>query len=128
MTTQAHTPAQVLIVDDEPALRTTLQLAIGDLYQVTTCGSVKEALARFDRGERFAVILCDLMLDPLSGIDLHEALVKRVPDQAARMIFMTGGAFTRQAQRFLEEVPNPHLQKPFDFDRLLALIDEIASS
>ena len=83
---------------------------------------------RIGAGERFAVILCDLMLDPLSGIDLHEALVKRVPDQAARMIFMTGGAFTRQAQRFLEEVPNPHLQKPFDFDRLLALIDEIASS
>ena len=44
---------------------------------------------------------------------------------ARRMVFMTGGAFTPRARTYLEQVPNQRLEKPFNFDELLALIREL---
>ena len=57
-----------------------------------------DALARITAGERFDVILCDLMMPHMTGMDLHAALAGAVPEQAERMIFMTGGAFTPSAR------------------------------
>ena len=46
------------------------------------------------------------------------------PGLEQRMVFMTGGAFTGEAHLFLQEVANPHLEKPFPMERLRALVDE----
>ena len=50
----------------------------------------------------------------LSGIDLHRAIAARHPALAARFVFMTGGAAAPEVQTFLDEIPNPRLEKPFD--------------
>ena len=46
------------------------------------------------------------MMPGMTGMDLHEALATAAPASAARMVFLTGGAFTARAQAFLAEVPN----------------------
>jgi hypothetical protein len=46
-------------------------------------------------------------------MDLHAELLRSVPDQAQKMIFMTGGAFSEGAATFLRSVPNPSIDKPF---------------
>ena len=46
------------------------------------------------RGERFDAILCDLMMPGMTGMDLHEALSRLAPEQASRVVVLTGGAFT----------------------------------
>ena len=61
----------------------------------------------------FDVIVCDLMMPGISGEQVHDTLRERAPELAARMIFMTGGAFTQAAQRFLDRIDNPVLTKPF---------------
>jgi hypothetical protein len=48
----------------------------------------------------------------------------RVPEQANRVTFMTGGAFTLAAREFLDSIDNPHLEKPFDIDVLRAIVNE----
>jgi hypothetical protein len=58
-------------------------------------------------------------------MDLGDALARELPEQAERMVFMTGGAFTAAAAEFLERVPNPRLDKPLDLQRLDALIHMI---
>jgi CheY-like chemotaxis protein len=63
---------------------------------------VLSALQRITAGERFDIIVCDLMMPQMTGMDLHAALTRAAPDQAARMVFLTGGAFTERARRFLE--------------------------
>ena len=43
------------------------------------------------------------------------------PDQAERIVFVTGGAFTPRAREFLERVPNARVEKPIDFQNLRLL-------
>ncbi|HMI93714.1 MAG TPA: response regulator, partial [Polyangiales bacterium] len=74
----------------------------------------------------FDVILCDLMMPHMTGMELHAKLLRSHPEQAKRMVFMTAGAFTPRARAFLESVPNPRLEKPFDPQSLRALIERLA--
>jgi DNA-binding response OmpR family regulator len=45
------------------------------------------------------------------------------PDQAAVVVFLTGGAFTASARAFLDDVANPWLEKPFQVDELRAFVN-----
>jgi CheY-like chemotaxis protein len=67
-------------------------------------------------------MLCDLMMPELTGMDLHAELLRIAPEQAQKMVFMTGGAFTTHAREFLEEVRNPRIDKPLDVDKVRALV------
>ena len=75
-------------------------------------------------GERFDLILTDLMMPQMTGMELHAKLCDVAPDQADGMVFMTGGAFNDSSRDFLDNVSNPHLDKPFDHQYLLGLINQ----
>ena len=68
------------------------------------------------------------MMPEMTGMELHEALLERFPEQAARMWFLTGGAFTERARAFLDRMQGRHLAKPFDAATLRALVDRFAGS
>jgi PAS domain S-box-containing protein len=116
---------RVLIVDDEPLLRMSLRALLGSDHDVTTATSAREVLDRIAGGDRFDVLLCDLMMPEMTGMDLYDRLSEVAPDQATRMIFLTGGVFTTRAQAFLERVPNLCLEKPFSIDGLRAVIQKL---
>ena len=78
---------------------------------MTTVTGAKEALLRLDAGERFDLILCDLMMPEMSGMDLHRRLQQSAPDQAAKIRFMTGGAFTEITQAFLAQLNNESIEE-----------------
>jgi signal transduction histidine kinase len=113
---------RMLVVDDEPAIGRALQRTLRDHLDVVALSSAKEALARIGAGERFEVILCDVMMPEVTGMALHQELTKIAPDQAERMIFVTGGAFTAAAREFLDLVPNPRIDKPVEATNLLAIV------
>jgi signal transduction histidine kinase len=114
--------ARMLVVDDEPAIGRALQRTLGEHLDVIALTSAKEALARIEAGERFEVILSDVMMPEVTGMALHQELTKIAPDQAERMIFVTGGAFTTAAREFLDRVPNPRIEKPVEATNLLAIV------
>ncbi|MEO6953732.1 MAG: response regulator [Polyangia bacterium] len=122
------TPAQrrgkILVVDDEPMIAKAVQRILSAEHDVTTLGSADDALKRIEAGERFDVILCDLMMPEMTGMDLHGELSRVGQEQADRMIFLTGGAFTVRARAFLAEIPNQRIEKPFDSTHLRALIND----
>jgi CheY-like chemotaxis protein/two-component sensor histidine kinase len=120
--------ARILIVDDEVALARALRRRLSQHHEVTTLASGTEALACIARGERFEAILLDVMMPEITGMEVYERLKILVPEQAARVIFVTGGAFTASAREFLDRVPNPRVEKPVDTNDLLALIDELKSA
>jgi CheY-like chemotaxis protein/anti-sigma regulatory factor (Ser/Thr protein kinase) len=113
---------RILVVDDEPMIGTMIEQLFGDDLEVSKEEQASRALSRLQRGERFDVILCDLMMPTMSGPDLHAELLKLAPDQAERMVFITGGAFTASARQFLARVSNARIDKPFDLDRLSMLL------
>ncbi len=118
----------VLIVDDEIAFANSLRRLLQSEHVVSIVGNGREALARVQEGQRYDVILCDLMMPEMTGSDLFAALTEAAPDQASRIIFITGGAFSPAAQQFLERVANPCFEKPCDIQKLRSAIrQQIAS-
>jgi signal transduction histidine kinase len=115
---------RILVVDDEPVVCSSLERLLSTEGEVVALTSAHQALARIRGGERFDVIICDLMMPGMDALALHHELCKIAPAQAERMVFMTGGAFTLRAREFLESVPNPRLSKPFDVDALMKLVRE----
>lgn len=112
--------ARVLVVDDEPMVSRLVERALGQVHRITSAMSGAEALAKLQAGERYDVILCDLMMPVMTGMDLYDKVQALAPDQAERMVFLSGGAFTKRAREFLER--RPSLEKPFDLRALEAAI------
>ncbi|MEQ1503224.1 MAG: response regulator [Myxococcota bacterium] len=117
--------AKVLVIDDEALVAQSISRALAG-HDLTTETDAEVALARIRAGERFEVILCDLMMPTMSGVDFYETLALEVPGQAERVAFLTGGAFSERAATFLDEVPNARLDKPYDLRKLRALVQDLA--
>ena len=124
----AESRGRILVVDDEPRMGKALQRLLAPDHEVMAVQSAREALGLVSAGASFDVILCDLMMPGMSGMALHAELGRAAPEVAARMVFMTGGAYTAEAQDFLEEVPNRRLEKPFRPETLEALLKEMLGS
>jgi signal transduction histidine kinase len=120
--TRGRRRAQILVIDDEPLLGTALRRMFSAEHEVQFVSGAREALALLGRGARFDLIFCDLMMPEVTGMDLHAELSRLAPDQAERMVFMTGGAFTSRAREFLDQVRNPRFDKPFDVAAVRALV------
>jgi two-component system, cell cycle sensor histidine kinase and response regulator CckA len=112
---------RVLVIDDEAMLTTTIQRILHK-HEVTVAGSGREALEKIAAGADFEVILCDLMMPEMTGMDFHAELARLHPELLDRVVFLTGGAFTPAARAFLDGVPNDRLEKPFDPQNLRALV------
>ncbi len=76
-TANAVQRATLLIIDDEPAVARTLQRLLASVYDITTVNSGREALALLAGEARFDLILCDLMMPDVTGMDLHAELAQR---------------------------------------------------
>jgi CheY-like chemotaxis protein len=124
-TSPARKRATVLVVDDEPLILKVVAQILGVEHDVTCESSALAALERFRNGQRFDVVLCDLMMPQITGIDLYDALLEIAPKQAQTMLFLTGGAFTARAQAFLDRVPNAAIEKPFNQATLVSRVRQL---
>jgi two-component system, cell cycle sensor histidine kinase and response regulator CckA len=114
---------RVLVVDDEPRVLTVLSRMIGAAHDVVSVGSAQAALDQLACDLPFDVVLCDLLMPEMSGIDLYRILEQQAPELARRVVFLSGGSNTTLAGDFLQEVPNQVLLKPPARLDLLRAID-----
>lgn len=117
-------PARVLVVDDDPGVASALRAMLESHHEVTAVDNGREALKILLGEEVFDVVFCDLVMPELSGIDLYYALELNRPQKAARVVFMTGGVFTAEAESFLAHVRNRRIEKPFSLARIEQLLAE----
>jgi PAS domain S-box-containing protein len=113
--------ASVLVVDDERAIGVILGRVLRE-HAVTVVTSAREAFDLIMGGANFDVVLSDVMMPEMSGMDLYATLTRLRPEAAERMVFLTGGAFTEAAKEFLDAVPNERIEKPFDAAAVRALV------
>jgi CheY-like chemotaxis protein/anti-sigma regulatory factor (Ser/Thr protein kinase) len=116
--------AQILLIDDDEMVAHVVRRALMPEHSVLIVNSAEAALGLFRRGDRFDVVMCDLMMPQVTGMELFRALQVLDPHQAKRVVFMTGGAFTPSARAFLDSVPNGRLEKPFEIAALRRLVNQ----
>jgi len=103
-------PLSVLVVDDEPLVgRSVAHLLRG--WDVTVAGSGAEAL-RLMAACRFDLVLSDLLMPEMTGMQLYQHVLATDPEQASRFVFATGGAATLEARVFTTAHADRVLAKP----------------
>jgi PAS domain S-box-containing protein len=117
----------VLIIDDERPVVTMLARFLESSYDVRHTTVPDEALTLLS-AQRFDVILCDVMMPGMSGIDLYRAAQERSPGSERRMVFMTGGGLHPEIYEFLRDAERPKLEKPFDIQELKRVLQQVADS
>ncbi len=115
---------RILIVDDEPRFGLSLARLLEPEHEVAVLTSAREAAKRISGGERFDLVLCDLMMPDMTGADFYAEVKRTAPEQANWIVYLTGGAYTQQARTFLATVRNRQLEKPIDMNALSWLLLE----
>jgi CheY-like chemotaxis protein len=113
---------RVLVVDDEAFVVEALIAVLSDDFDVEGTTDAPEALRRLCSGDRFDLVLCDVTMHPLGGLDLRDRLHAADPAAAARIVFMTGGVADPAARRRLAAMPNVCVTKPGTGDELVELV------
>ena len=121
---KAKPRSRVLIIDDEATITNALRRHLQADHDVTLQNDPLAALSMLREGARFDVILCDIMMPQMTGVELYDELRRRDPALADRIIFLTGGAFTSSTRAFLDSVSNQRVEKPFDPHHLRTLISD----
>jgi CheY-like chemotaxis protein len=116
-------PARILIVDDDESVGRALYRSLSE-YEVVVQSSPVDAVALLDRGERFDVILSDLAMPSMSGCDLLVAIRGLAPEQAGRVVFLTGGARDQETEELLAATGQPVLNKPLAPKALREFIEQ----
>ncbi len=116
--------ARVLIIDDEPALAAALRRVLARDYEVQAVNRGQDGLDLLVADPSFDLVFCDLMMPEMTGMEVFRRLRDRCPGREERIVFMSGGAFTLDAEAFLEEVSNTHIEKPIDMRLLKTLARE----
>ena len=112
---------KVLVIDDA-AVGRVITRALGNLHDTVAVTSGREALDRITAGESFDAIFCDVRMPEISGLDVHLRLMQLAPDQANRIIFMTGDGLPGAAWAALDRLGRPILEKPFPVQLLRLLM------
>jgi PAS domain S-box-containing protein len=114
---------RVLLVDDEVRLLGVLSMALGS-YDVTTVSSVEEALERIAE-EAYDVVVSDVMLPGLGGVDFFVEVERSWPELRDHFVFMTGGPHGQEIRNQIASTQRPCLEKPFRAEELIEVIETI---
>jgi CheY-like chemotaxis protein len=122
---------RVLVVDDETVVAHTLKVLLQGEHDLVVAESGAEALELLQKEKEqlpYDVILCDLMMPGMTGMELFEVLRREHPTLAKRVVFMTGGVSMMRVSEFLESVPNAKFEKPFDIAELRRTLHDLVAT
>jgi DNA-binding response OmpR family regulator len=119
---------RILIIDDEPLLGQTLTIAYRDRYEIRLALRGLEGLELLETDANFDLILCDLSLPDLSGIEVFHEIIARWPELESHFRLMTGGVTSEKALTFLEEHKDICLYKPFKLAEIEDLLGAVPAA
>ena len=119
---------RILIVDDEPALRRTLERALtGNHYAVVAVADPNSAYQMLSE-MTFDLLLLDLRLPQIGGDTLFLAIIRQWPRLRDRVILMSGDPWSEQTDWPKELVSCPILAKPFTLDTLTKTVRAVLAA
>jgi CheY-like chemotaxis protein len=121
---QAQTKTRILLIDDDHTVAKVVARMLRG-YDVSVAHSGEEGIALLDSLGEVDVILCDLMMPGLSGVDVYERIAESRPGTERRIVFLTGGAFDPRAQALLERPDVQWLEKPMSPADLRRMVEDV---
>jgi two-component system response regulator PilR (NtrC family) len=116
----AENVPHILIVDDELSMRELLEYMLTrENYRVSCAQSGREAISLLEKNS-YDLLLCDIRLGDITGLDVLRASKQHHPDNVVIMI--SAYATTETAVEAMNEGAYDYVPKPFDKDELLATI------
>lgn len=122
--TEEYSPvrARVLVVDDDPAIARAVTRILRGAASVTAESDPSAALDRVRRGERFALVICDVMMPGVTGPHFFERVIACAPEMRAAFVFASGG-MTDSLRQQLAATGRPLLEKPLTAAALLGFLN-----
>ncbi len=125
MRSKSKSKARMLVVDDEPIVQQYLSETLTEKgYEVECVDSAGDALEKI-KTNRYSLIMLDIKMPGMSGIQLYEHLQKTAQSLAKKVVFITGDVMGEDTWRFFRKTKAPYLMKPFSEEQLLEGINHI---
>jgi two-component system, cell cycle sensor histidine kinase and response regulator CckA len=120
---------RVLVVDDEPSNLEVISRSLKKDYEVLSALSGMEAMAILEKGgDQVDVIVSDINMPEMDGMALYRTVALVFPGMEKKMVFITGGIFSDEVNRFMGSIPNYCLEKPFNQQDLRAAVSQCVVS
>jgi len=115
----AAKPGRILVIDDEPGVRILLERVFIQMgHNVDTVADAESAIAKLDDGSVYDIVLSDVRMPGMSGIELHAFILKKMPAMRNKIIFITGDVMGADIKDFLMQNNLSYFAKPFDIEAL----------
>jgi PAS domain S-box-containing protein len=119
----------ILVVDDEPGVRILLDRVLTQMgHKVDTVSDAKTALDKLNAGVTYDVILTDVRMPGMSGVELRSYIIEKMPVMNNRIIFITGDVMGADIKNFLTQNKLTFLSKPFDIELIKKHVNDIMTA
>lgn len=118
---------KIMVIDDEPSLTKVVKLILESDYDVYCFNSSITALEYFKNDPNFDLIISDLRMPEMHGIEFYQRIISFMPTQNKRFLFMSGNIWTPEVHQFIESNKIRVLEKPFNNSNLYSLVNELIS-
>jgi CheY-like chemotaxis protein len=115
----------VLLIDDDPLVLVSLERLLQAEYRVVTAASGQAALDLLRAGQRFDVVVCDVMMPDMTGVQFSAEMERQRPGSGTRLIFITGAPMLPEVEAFRAVTRGIWLEKPLEGDTLLASVRDL---
>jgi PAS domain S-box-containing protein len=118
----------ILVVDDEPVIVNLLE----DFFRrkgfsVITAESGSEALSKLKERD-VELIITDIKMPEMDGKKFYNEIKENKPELLSKLLFITGDTMNSETRAFLKEIKGSYLRKPFSFDEITKVINNIIKS
>ncbi|MCJ7655532.1 MAG: PAS domain S-box protein [Dehalococcoidia bacterium] len=122
---QKAAKARILVVDDEAVIRQFVSHVLTDEgHELEAVGSAEDALEKV-KSEKYQIIMLDIKMPGMSGIELYRHFRKISPTLAERVVFITGDVMGASTMDFINKTKVPYIVKPFDSRQLKTAVNRV---
>lgn len=119
------TPYSVLVVDDDARVLRAIARVLGEHYKILVAANGQEAIELLSTGSHADVVVADVDMPEVDGLQLHAWLAEHHPELAPRTIFVTGAGERAAFRKALDDSSVPVLHKPFQREELLRAVQAV---
>jgi DNA-binding response OmpR family regulator len=117
---------KVLVMEDEPIISRILTRTLSSKgLEVDAAENGQVAEDKIASGKNYDLFLFDIRTPIINGMQVYMYMEEHFPENASKVIFMTGDCLNGATSRFLERVKRPVIEKPFRPEELLELINRV---